>query len=260
MSVTDSWSPRNETKETAHRIGMEIETAVATDNLQEYRVAMNRASEYMKSHPEQQDIFKYEVEAKLGRDGATAAVVDFELVHADTGAGATISRKQISDAKFSASINPLQKDLLNAAEGNYDQLPPYFWSLSLTNASMSKIRDRLQSEQQSLLPGNQVRNFFERDNQGNSLYDRVRDENGNIKYGAVADLQSRSLDQRQRDVLSYIDKYQSNRYYLFGSRGMTKDDLASVVESHNMNLDELTRTRQQQQQLAQRQNTDVPTP
>ncbi|MFN8555378.1 MAG: hypothetical protein U0103_28260 [Candidatus Obscuribacterales bacterium] len=258
MSVTDNWTPRHDTKESAHRIGMEIETAVATDNLHQDRVAMNHATDYMTSHPEQQDIFKYEVEAKLGRDGATAAVVDFELVHADTGAGATISKKQISDAKFSPLTNPLQKDLLNAAEGNYDQLPPYFWSLSLTNASMSKIRDRLQSEQQSLLPGNQVRNFFERDNQGNSLYDRVKDENGNIKYGAVADLQNRSLDQGQRDVLSYIDKYQSNRYYLFGSRGMTKDDLASVVESHNMNLDELTRTRQQQ--LAQTQNTDVPIP
>lgn len=258
MSVTDSWTPRHDTKENAHRIGMEIETAVANDNLQEYRAAMNRATEYMKSHPEQRDIFKYEVEAKLGRDGATAAVVDFELVHADTGAGATISRKQISDAKFSPATNPLQKDLLNAAEGNYDQLPPYFWSLSLTNASMSKIRDRLQSEQQSLLPGNRIRNFFEKDNQGFSLYDRVKDENGNIKYGAVADLQNRSLDQRQRDVLSFIDGYQSNRYYLFGSRGMTKEDLSSVVKSHNMNLDELTRSRQQQ--LAQQQITDVPIP
>jgi|688.fasta_scaffold436481_2 hypothetical protein len=240
MAVTDNWAPRNETKESANRIGLEIETSVAHDSLQNYRLAMGHASEFMKAHPEQRDIFKYEIEAKLGRDGATSAVIDFELVHADTGAGSTISKQQISDAKYNPDLNALQKDLLNAAEKNYDQLPPYFWSLSLTNASMSGIRSRLQNEQQSLLPGNQIRNFFAQDEQGTSLYERVKDENGNIRYGAIAELKKRSLDGNQRDTLESIEKYQSNRYYFFGDRGMSREDLATVVESNNMNIADLT--------------------
>ncbi len=240
MSVTDDWAPRNQTKESAQRIGLEIETSVARDNLQDYRIAMNRATEYMQRNPDQRDIFKYELAAKLGRDGATAAVVDFELVHADTGAGSTVTRKQINEAKFSPLTNALQKDLLSAAEGNYDQMPPYFLSLSISNASMSGIRSRLQDSQQNLLPGNQIRNFFEKDAQGVSLYDRVKDENGDIKYGAVQELQKRSLNANQRSVLEAIDKYQSNRYFFFGDRGMTKSELASVVKSYKMDMDDLT--------------------
>ncbi len=181
--ATDSCAPRDETKETAQRIGLEIETAVAHDNLQDYRMAMNHATEYMKSHPQQRDIFKNEVEARFKRDGAFAGIIDFELVHADTDGESTISRQQISEAKMSRSANAIQKDLLTEAEENYDLLPPYFWSLNLTNASRSKITERLHEEQQRLLPGNQLRNFFEKDEEGYSLYDRVKDENGNVRYG-----------------------------------------------------------------------------
>jgi hypothetical protein len=90
------------------------------------------------------------------------------------------------------------------------------------------------------LPNTQIRNFFDKNDQDISLYDRVKDVDGNIRYGAIEELRNSITDPAQRSALDFIDQQQSNRYYLFGSRGMTQTDLASFVRQHNMNLNELT--------------------
>ncbi len=246
MSVTDEWQKPNETKKAANKIGLEIETSIAHDNLEQYRLSMGHANEYMKAHPDQQDVFKYEVEAKLGRDGYTPAATKMELM-ADAN-GSTIPKLEIEGLKNSPDKNPIERDLLAAAAMNYDSLPPWFLSLKISNASVSKIHDQLKEEQEKLLPGNHLRNFFEKDASGLSLYDRVKDNEGNIKYGAISGLLNQNLDPLQRDVLTFMDQQQHHYNFwnwIYGGN-MTKGELEQLATTHGTSFAELTGQKKQQ--------------
>ncbi len=74
---------------------------------------------------------------------------------------------------------------------------------------VSGIKAEIEQSKINDLPRNNLRNFFAKED-GISLYDRVKDKDGNIEYGAIDRMLQTDLTPLQRSVLECMNDHQSH--------------------------------------------------
>ncbi len=218
----------------AKDLALRLETGITHDNLAQYRLDIKSVNSYAKSNPDKADAFVGAIETQLGKDGMSRSAILFHLYSISDGAG--LSKLDITTARNTPSANLLEQNFLKAGESSYDQLPKRWFGSS---AAVSGIKAEIEQSKINDLPRNNLRNFFAKED-GVSLYDRVKDKDGNIEYGAIDRMLQTDLTPLQRSVLEFMNDRQSHWTLdnLWNGRNMSKENLHQLARSYKMTVEE----------------------
>lgn len=219
---------------TANTLSEKMDRAVAEDNRGAYDNSMREINEARSlMQPAQQQKFDQQLTGSL--EFQTAALYDMKRNYSniDADGNSRLSKEELETYAGDKNTSPLQRAFINNhVIPNYD---------NISNISSDRVgswtgwRDseiRIKDLDTGLKNGDRMKHFYEKGADGKSLYDRFKDEDGNLNgiKDALGNPQQYGLNDKDVDTLKYIQEKRSNWTKLPFRDDMKADDLKQISE------------------------------
>lgn len=244
----------NQTAKAANEIATKIESAVRSDDNQSYSNALEEVDKYRASHTQEETnqlvgsiAKKLEEDKLLPRVSLFEAKREFDKI--DVGGDGTLQVRELNAFKGQRDVNELQQKFIDHVVQNFDTVGDHKsdWSsdssIAMTelDAGIKAAADREQRE-------TALKNLFQKDAKGTSLYDKLKDDNGNIPPQAIGNLLD--MDKQNPKVLGLTDQDRASLKFLNESKtinqqynafadDLKKDDLKRLCQDNGLAFDKL---------------------
>jgi hypothetical protein len=230
--------------DTAHH----IESAVASGNSAEYDKAMTEVNQYRNTHYSQgASMYMSAIKQKLEDDHTLPQVALFDAkAHfndIDKNGDGKLSGGEVAKYRGREGANDLQQALAQNFAEKFDDLKrkESFWGLS-DDITHSRLEKGLNNANDT----SAIAHLFEKNDSGISLYDRLKDKNGNIPHGALSHFQDENqknsntlaLTEQDKKTIDYLRSFsgRSMKSYVPFTDDQTRAHLQELCAKHELNL------------------------
>lgn len=244
----------NDPAKTANEIATKIESAVRSDDNQSYSNALEEVDKYRASHTQDETnqlvgsiAKKLEADKLLPRVSLFEAKREFDKI--DVGGDGTLQVRELNAFKGQRDVNELQQKFIDHVVKNFDTVGDHKsdWS-SDSSIAMPELDAGIKAAAEREQRETALNNLFHKDDKGKSLYDKLKDEHGNIPPGAIGRLLD--LDKQNPNVLGLTDQDRAslkllnenksiNQQYNTFADDMKKDDLKKLCQDNGLAFDKL---------------------
>ncbi|HEY9714133.1 MAG TPA: hypothetical protein V6C72_11725 [Chroococcales cyanobacterium] len=244
-------SLRNSFQDSADSTASRLESAARNNDQNGYSNVMSEVNDYRATHSNAQSSdFMKEVTNKLIADNALPAVSLFEakndMNQIDVSGDGNIQRGELAAYERTNDVNDLQKTLLDNVSSNFDNVSQSgdSWIGKLfdtrNDINSDDLDQGIQTSNRESAGTSALNSLFTKNDQGVSLYDRLKDENGDIPNGAIdqflamdkANPNALGLSDSDRDALKYLDSQKSVWSSILGTADFSQSELQDMSDNN----------------------------
>jgi arsenate reductase-like glutaredoxin family protein len=244
----------NDTAQTATEIATSIESAVRKDDNPSYGNALAEVDKFRLTHSadETQKLVgaitkKLEEDKMLPRVSLFEAKRDFDRI--DVSGDGNLKVRELNAFKGQRDVNDLQQKFVEQVASNFDGISKHNTEWSTESGITAQdleagIKSAAEREQREAA----LTNLFKKNESGVSLYDKLKDADGNIPPNAIGKLQE--LDKQNAKVLGLSDQDRASLELLNANKSvnqkvnyfaddMKKEDLKKLCQDNAIDFDKL---------------------
>jgi len=231
--------------ETSTQVAQRLETAVTSNDSDAYNSAMKEVQKFSRSHsPHDSQAMIGAITKKLEDDQCLPRLALYETKKnfdsIDSNRDGKLNSFEITNFKQVGTRNGLSRNMIADVEGKIDQIghKEGVWGFRSSVISREDLDGRLSTS-------NKLAHLMEKGQDGMSLYDRLKDKDGNIPtIGKILDLDKKDpailkLSDEDRETLKYLQserKYSSMVPY---TDDMKSDRLKDIFREQDLDFDKL---------------------